>query len=85
MVLAKTSLRERWKQADRDISAVTRFYENTIKKYFIFFREYDYSSPQDAIRQAKHLRVKMLSDANLLTVYDEEGMYKTYSEMVKGV
>ena len=53
-------------------------------KYYVFFKEYPNHTPAQAMDQAKRLQDSFISDATVLTVYDEEGVYDLFNKMAMG-
>jgi hypothetical protein len=87
-VLIKTSLRERWKQVDRDAMLMERAYRppdgapRSLKVRALFLREKPTDSAQTAIRKAQSVQAKLgAPNTDIRTVMDREGMERLIQEL----
>jgi len=78
----KTSLRERWKQWDRDAKIVEDHYFSAIRKVFVCFRENDDDSISRILDNPIKTKEYLSSKAEVLTTYDNDGMIKLFNSLV---
>jgi hypothetical protein len=80
----KTSLRERWKQWDRDALIVEYLYGVNMRKVMLFFRENPSQTAAQSIALASKVKSQFKAQAEVLSVYDEAGMYELFDSLTEG-
>jgi hypothetical protein len=79
-ILAKTSLRERWKQPDRD-AHIMEMTHRGLKTYVVYLREKDGDDIERIERNSERIQSQMFSKAIVLSVYEED----LFAEMIRAM
>jgi hypothetical protein len=73
-LLLKTSLRERWKQPDRDAHVIRMFDQGRIKPWLVFYREHASDTAVRMISYAQRVERRCISGTPVRTVLDTTAM-----------